>query len=268
MKTRSPLIWFGGKSKVAHHIISKMPPHSCYVEPFGGAAHVIAQKPPIQNEVYNDIDGEVVNFLLVTRNHPQRLQEACDSLPYSRELYEHWKREEAPQDEFERAVRFFYINRSGIAKGNSDSAFSTDTGWRHSREHNTARTYRSACEIIPQFAERMKSVMIDNRDFRDIFRVYDAPGTLFYVDPPYIGREKYYAGGFSEQDHRDLAEILNQIKGMAILSYYDDPLLLELYPNWTRETFQSARQVVNGSNNIATELLLMNFDIGQQVMDI
>lgn len=268
MKTRSPLIWFGGKSKVAHHIISKMPPHACYVEPFGGAAHVIAQKPPIQYEVYNDIDGEVVNFLLVARDHPKRFQDACDSLPYSRELYERWKREDAPTDDFERAVRFFYINRSGIAKGNSDSVFSTDTGWRHSREHNTARTYRSACDIIPQFAERMKSVMIDNRDFRDIFRVYDAPSTLFYVDPPYIGREKYYAGGFDEQDHRYLAEILNSIKGKVILSYYDDPLLLELYPNWSRETFQAARQVVNGNNNVATELLLMNFDNGQQVMDI
>lgn len=263
MNTRSPLIWFGGKGKVAQHIISRMPNHSCYVEPFGGAAHVIAQKPPVYSEVYNDIDGEVVNFLMVAINEPERLQKACDDLPYSRAIYEKWKREQPPDDDFTRAVRFFYINRSGIAKGNSDSVFSTDTGWRHSKEHNTARTYRSACEIIPEFAKRMKSVMIDNRDFRDIIRVYDAPYTLFYVDPPYLGREKYYAGNFSEQDHRDLAQMMNKIQGKAIISYYDDPLLLELYPNWNRETFQAARQVVNGNNNTATELLLMNFDNGQ-----
>lgn len=263
MSVRSPLIWFGGKSKVAHHIISRMPDHTCYVEPFGGAAHVIAQKPPVYSEVYNDIDGEVVNFLIVARSEPDRFQHACDSLPYSRAIYEKWKREEPPNDDFERAVRFFYVNRSGIANGNSDSAFSTDTGWRHSKEHNTARTYRSACEIIPAFADRMKSVMIDNRDFRDIIRVYDAPYTLFYVDPPYIGREKYYAGGFMEQDHRDLAEMLNRIKGKAIISYYDDALLDELYPGWTRDSFQAARQVVNGNNNTAEELLLMNFDNDQ-----
>lgn len=263
MNIRSPLIWFGGKSKVAQHIISKMPNHTCYVEPFGGAAHVIAQKPPVYSEVYNDIDGEVVNFLTVAINEPEKLQQACDALPYSRAIYEKWKREKPPDDDFNRAVRFFYINRSGIAKGNSDSPFSTDTGWRHSKEHNTARTYRSACEIIPEFAKRMKSVMIDNRDFRDIIRVYDAPYTLFYVDPPYLGREKYYAGNFTEQDHRDLAEMLNRIQGKAIISYYDDPLLNELYPNWNRETFQAARQVVNGNNNTATELLLMNFDNGQ-----
>lgn len=174
-QVRSPLIWFGGKGKVAQTIISRMPPHTCYVEPFGGAAHVIAQKPPITNEVYNDIDGEVVNFLLVARREPQRLRQACESLPYSRALYEKWKREEPPDNDFEKAVRFFYVNRSGIAKGNSDSAFSTDTGWRHSKEHNTARTYQSACKVIAEFAERMKAVMIDNRDFRDIFNASDRP---------------------------------------------------------------------------------------------
>jgi site-specific DNA-adenine methylase len=36
-----------------------------------------------------------------------------------------------------------------------------------------------------------------------IIRVYDSSDTLFYIDPPYIGREKYYAGGFTDQDHRD-----------------------------------------------------------------
>src|SRR5690606_6635141 len=109
----------------------------------------------------------------------------------------------------------------------------------------------------------MKNVMIDNRDFREIIRVYDSPDTLFYVDPPYIGREKYYAGGFTEQDHRDLAEMLNKVSGKVVLSYYDHPLVDELYHNWTRERFQAARQVVNGNNNTAEEMVLMNFDNGQ-----
>jgi DNA adenine methylase len=62
MIARSPLIWFGGKGKVAHEIINRMPEHKVYVEPFGGAAHVLSQKPPASNEVYNDIDGELVKF--------------------------------------------------------------------------------------------------------------------------------------------------------------------------------------------------------------
>ncbi|MBS3984341.1 MAG: DNA adenine methylase [Selenomonadales bacterium] len=257
---RSPLIWFGGKGRVAKHILRHAPQHTCYVEPFGGAAHVIAQKTPVYAEVYNDIDGDLVNFLLVVRENPQELFRRCDTLPYSRELFQRFRSAPAPSDAIEKAVRFFYLNRSGIAKGNSSSAFSKSTGWRSSYAHNTARTYSAACETILEFARRMKNVMIENRDFRDILRIYDSDKTLFYVDPPYIGREKYYAGAFSEEDHRDLARILSGIQGKAMVSYYANPLLNELYPNWRRVTFTAARQVVNGSNNTATEVLLMNFE--------
>lgn len=260
---RSPLIWFGGKGKTAHHIIRRFPPHKCYVEPFGGAAHVIAQKTPVDVEVYNDIDEAVVNFLLVANTRTEELIKALDAIPYSRALYEKWKREEPPKDELARAVRFFYLNRSGIAKGNADEGYCTNTGWRHSHSTNTARAYYNAVQLIREFSKRMKNVMIDNRDFREIIRVYDSPNTLFYVDPPYIGRERYYAGNFTEKDHRDLAYMLNHIQGKAVVSYYDDPLLLELYPNWRRETYQAARQVVNGKNNTAQELILLNFDSGQ-----
>ncbi|WP_438447429.1 DNA adenine methylase [Gorillibacterium sp. sgz5001074] len=258
--SKSPLIWFGGKGKVAKQIIRHMPEHKIYIEPFGGAAHVISQKPRVSHEVYNDIDGLVVNFLLKVRELPEWMQQACESLPYSRELYERWKREAMPIDEFQRAVRFFYLNRGGISAGNAKI---NSTGWRHSTSsnNNPATGYISACSIFTEFAERMKGVMIENTDFREIIEKYDAPDALFYVDPPYIGREKYYAGGFTERDHRDLAAMLNKIEGKAIVSYYQDPMLDELYSGWNRETFQNPRQVVNGGVfNQAEELLLMNYD--------
>jgi len=71
--SKSPLIWFGGKGKTAKHILKHMPVHTCYVEPFGGAAHVIAQKSPVYAEVYNDIDGDLVNFLMIARDHAREL---------------------------------------------------------------------------------------------------------------------------------------------------------------------------------------------------
>ncbi|KAF6576552.1 DNA adenine methylase [Paenibacillus polymyxa] len=259
---RSPLIWFGGKSKYAQHIISRFPSHRKYVEPFGGAAHVIAQKPRITHEVYNDIDGLVVNFLLVNRTDPERLRQACESLPYSRQLYERWKREAMPEDEFERAVRFFYLNRSAIGKGNAEEV--PQTGWRHSTVsgQSPANGYLSACKLLPDFAERMKGVMIEHTDFRTIIEKYDDPHTLFYVDPPYVGREKYYAGSFTERDHRDLADLLHNVRGKVVLSYYDDQLVKELYPDFTRDPFDAHKQVVGGSGaDIDTEeMLLMNFD--------
>jgi len=255
---RSPLIWFGGKSRLAPEIIRRMPPHKVYVEPFGGAAHVLVQKPRAPHEVFNDIDGELVNFLLVARDQPERLKEACESLPYSRELYERWKREPWPKDSFERAVRFFYMNRSAISGGNAHRS----TGWSHGTKQskNKAASYLRACELIPALAQRMQGVMIEHNDFRKIIRTYDGPDTLFYVDPPYFGREHHYAGGFTEQDHRDLAEMLNRIRGKAIVSYYEHPLLDELYPGWRREKIDAIKQVGNTGSRKAEEVLLMNYD--------
>lgn len=199
MNSRSPLIWFGGKGKQADLIISKMPGHKVYVEPFGGAAHVISRKPRVNHEVYNDIDGIVVNFIMQSIENTDELIRRCSQLPYSRELYEKWKQEPLPEDPLEKAVRFFYLNRSAISKGNSEEV--PKTGWRHSTSsgQNPAMGYVNACKKIEAFAKRMQGVMIENRDFREIIEKYDSEEALFYVDPPYIGREKYYAGGFTEK---------------------------------------------------------------------
>lgn len=260
---QTPLIWFGGKSKLADDIIRLMPPHRCYVEPFGGGGSVLCAKTQVYNEVYNDIDGLVVNFMLIARAEPERFVREVESLPYSRELYERWKREPWPEDDFARAVRWFYLNRSGIAKGNADRR----TGWRHSWQVNPARAYQSTIGRIQEFADRMKNVQIECQDFREIIRIYDSPETLFYVDPPYIGREACYAGGFTEQDHLELARMLNSIRGNAIVSYYDEPILLELYPNWHRQYLTGYVQSVGGTGPKQTqELLLMNYGAVQQTL--
>lgn len=265
MKTRSPLIWFGGKSKQADLIMSKMPAHKVYIEPFGGAAHVIAQKNRVNHEVYNDIDGIVVNFIMQTIENGDRLAERCSEFPYSRELYEKWRREELPADPFEKAARFFYLNRSAISKGNAEEV--PKTGWRHSTSssQNPAMGYVNACEVIRAFSKRMQGVMIERLDFKTVIEKYDGEDVLFYVDPPYVGREKFYAGGFTMEDHRELARLLNNVKGKVILSYYEDPIIEEFYGHWNIERHGAFKQAVGGQNvgGQAEELLIMNYETRQ-----
>lgn len=265
MVTVSPLIWFGGKGKQAEYILSKMPGHKVYIEPFGGAAHVISQKSRVNHEVYNDIDGIVVNFLIQTIENTEKLIERCASIPYSRELYERYRREELPRDPFEQAVRFFYLNRSAISKGNAEEV--PQTGWRHSTSssQNPAKGYVNACQRIRSFAKRMQGVMIERADFKTIIEKYDSEEALFYVDPPYVGREKFYAGGFTLQDHYELGELLNSVKGKVVLSYYDDPIIQEMYSHWNIERHEAFKQAVGGQNigGQAEELLIMNYETKQ-----
>ncbi|WP_342355199.1 DNA adenine methylase [Paenibacillus polymyxa] len=262
LNVRSPLIWFGGKSKYANHLISCFPKHRIYVEPFGGAAHVLTQKPRSQHEVYNDIDGEVVNFLRVNQSVPEQLQAACENIPYSRQVYEEWKKEPLPADPFERAVRWFYMNRSAISRGNSEPV--SQTGWRHSTvsSQNPAQGYVSACARLMDFAERFKGVMIEQADFRTVIQKYDHPNALFYVDAPYVGYEQFYAGKFTEEDHHDLARLLHQVRGKVVLSYYAHPLIDELYADFRREAYVAQKQVVGcaGQDVHTQELILTNFD--------
>jgi DNA adenine methylase len=270
MSTVSPLIWFGGKGKQAEYIISKMPSHKVYIEPFGGSAHVISQKPRINHEVYNDIDGIVVNFILQSIENTDELIERCSVIPYSRELYERYRKEELPRDPLEKAVRFFYLNRSAISKGNAEEV--PKTGWRHSTSssQNPAMGYMNACEKIKIFAKRMQGVMIERMDFRQLIEKYDSDEALFYVDPPYVGREKSYALTVEDKKdplklHKDLAKILNGVKGKVIISYYPDPLIDELYKDWNIEKHSAFKQAV-GSQKVggqAEELLITNFEIRQ-----
>ena len=74
-----PLKWHGGKYYLASRIVSLMPPHLHYVEPFfGGGAVLLARNPEDPalwllphkgvSEVVNDINGRLINFWRVLRD--------------------------------------------------------------------------------------------------------------------------------------------------------------------------------------------------------
>ena len=91
------------------------------------------------------------------------------------------------------------------------------------------KNLRKTMEYLPEIQERLKNVVIENQSFEKIIKTYDRNQTLFYLDPPYYGTEKYYNSGFGEKEHEQLSEILKQIKGRFILSYNDCPQIREKY---------------------------------------
>ena len=62
-----------------------------YIEIFGGSGAVLLGKEPSKFEVYNDIEGELVNFFRVVKNRPAELLLELDLLPLnSREEFSSW----------------------------------------------------------------------------------------------------------------------------------------------------------------------------------
>jgi DNA adenine methylase len=228
---RQALRYFGGKWRIAPWIISHFPLHDCYVEPYGGGANVLLRKAPAPLEVYNDVDGEVGNFFQVLRERTAELIRAIELTPFSRA---EWRAAYRPCDDpLERARRLYVC--SWQSRG---GAGATMSGWRFQRSARAKNNVRdwNRVDHLWVVAARLKLVQLESDEALRIIRRYDAPGTLFYVDPPYLDSAKTsansYKHGMTEADHEKLARLLHTIKGMAIISHYDAPLYRELYGDW------------------------------------
>jgi DNA adenine methylase len=255
---RPALRYFGGKWRLADWIISHFPPHTCYVEPFAGAASVLIRKETSYAEVYNDLNGMAVNFFKVLRERPDDLVRAIALTPYSRAEY--LQASIVTDDALENARRFAAWCWMGRGRGGVVEL----GGWRFMRADSRAQTpcddWNNMAHLY-EIAARFKRVQIESSDALDCIRRYDTPKTLFYVDPPYVQetrsgrwRTSSYVHEMDDAAHRELASALHAVQGMVILSGYPSPLYDELYKDWLRvET--TARTDALVSNRERTEVL-------------
>jgi DNA adenine methylase len=258
----------GNKARHAEWILQHIPEHECYVEPFGGAAGVLFNKPRSKVEVYNDIDGDIVHFFEVLRERPEELQSWLERVPYARELHEKWATayyEEGyrPDDDIERAGRWFFLRYSQFGAkyyGNSGFATGPDDKWRR------AFVNRTRDGDFTAFSERLREVYVESVDWHDLINRYDSPHTVFYCDPPYDGTEYQY--GSDSFEHKALHDTLAECEADVLVSYDSIPPFYG--DGWQVATKASHFQIDNTNGDgmkDATEVLLMNFDAdGQPLM--
>jgi len=253
--------YVGGKTVLADWIIDQLPEHTVYVEPFGGSASVLLNKPRSNVEVYNDLDGDIVQFFEVARERPDELAEWCRRAPYSEELHSEWVQAfysgERSDDPIERAGRFLFLRYTQFAgKYNSPSGFKRDTPRTFAGD---SKVWKQAPERINEVCDRLQGVFIQNREFSEVIEHYDAENVVFYCDPPYLDKEDtYLVDGF---EHADLADALEGIDGYALVSYTDQPA--GLYDGWgqiTREHYHDSGARLNKDLEEVTERLITNYD--------
>lgn len=242
--TRPILRYHGGKWKIAPWIISHFPQHGVYVEPFGGAASVLLRKPRSYSEVYNDLDRTVVNVFRVLRdpNTAAALQRSLEMTPFSREEYE--ASYEQSDDPVEQARRMIFRSVAGVG---TDSVM-TRRGFRNSTKRNdqhisVAYEWQSFPQQVRIFTERLRGVIIENRNYSEVIQQHDGVDTLFYVDPPYTHGSRtgsaFYSHELTDDQHRDLASLLHSVQGMVIVSGYRSSLYDELYSDWRLESHEA-----------------------------
>ena len=269
VKIKHPAIrYHGGKFRLAPWIIEQMPEHVCYVEPFGGAAGVLLQKPRSYSEVYNDLDGEVVNLFRVLRDPEsnQRLQDACFLTPYSRDEFCH--AQEPATDSIERARRM--VVRACMGFG-SAAGIGGNSGFRSDskRKYATAAHLWERCpENLAALCQRLQGVIIENKDALSVMRAHDAETTLHYIDPPYVPEtrvqgNRYYAHEMTVEGHEQLLAVARTMTGMVMISGYDSEVYNDMLTSWVK-TEKTSRISAGRGTKVRTECLWLNPAIQQK----
>lgn len=267
--TRPPFPYYGGKQLLADRIISMLPPHEAYVEPYAGSLSVLMAKPRVKLETVNDIEGDLMNFWRVLRERTDELEAYCGLTPHARAEHEAAMSamKEPSDDPLERA------RQTWVLLTQARSGKQGRTGWRYFS--NPRGTSYSMPQYLEAYVERfgpavarLYGVSLECRPALDVIANYGQhPTVLLYVDPPYVLSTRKgvgYRHEMTDDDHRELAAALRNCKATVVLSGYASPLYdLELFPDWHR-TELAAGTGNGGEWRDRTEVLWSNVPLGVQ----
>ncbi|HAS6095343.1 TPA: DNA adenine methylase [Vibrio vulnificus] len=251
--------YHGSKFRLAKWVISHFPEHKCYVEPFGGSAGVLIQKPKSYAEVYNDLDDDVVNLFKVLRcqEQNQKLRELCALTPYSRREFEQaFYQCDEPIEKARRMVVRATMGFGSASATMGTSGFRTDT----KRQYATAMHLWSRYpENLASVCERLQSVLIEHKPAIEVMQKHDGVQTLHYCDPPYlhdkrVSGNRYYQHEMTDSEHEELLKSILKLEGMAIISGYDSDLYNDYLASFQKVTKKSRISAGRGTG-IRTECL-------------
>lgn len=247
--------WFGGKRILAKDIVKRINGilHTCYCEPFVGLGGVFFRRNlRPESEVINDLGGDVVNLFRVIKHHPNAFIEDMRYQLHSRAEFERLLDIDiAHLTDIQRAVRFYFLQRARYGGRPTDRCF--PAGVSRSRAIQPAVFRR----FINHLYDRLATVTIENMPFEVCIRRYDRKQTLFYLDPPYYGREDCYGKNlFGRADFQRLASLLSDIKGRFILSLNDVPEVRQIFQGFTIRRVSTLYRIAGTKADI--ELLISN----------
>jgi DNA adenine methylase len=270
---KSPLRYPGGKSRALAQIREQVPPQfDAFREPFigGGSVYLAIRSwfPDLGGGYWiNDFNPDVFHFWAAVRDELPRLIVAIwdykARFPEGRALYAHLRDESNMSSDFERAVRFFIMNRitfSGVmdAGGYSEQAFRT-------------RFTDSSIGRLENLAGALAETHITNQDYESVVMAPAAPGeeVFIFLDPPYLSvtESKLYGNkgelhtGF---EHGRFAEVMRACPHQWLITYDDSPevralfdfpgvLLVEWSLQYGMNNYKQARAAVG------RELFLRNY---------
>ncbi len=250
-----PIAYLGGKNRVAKKIISLIPSHNCYIEPFCGGAQVFFHKKPSNVEILNDLDEEVFNFLRVCQFHEQELIRYLQFCIHSRKWFELFELQDPKTlSDIQRSARFFYLQKNCYGGLINKKNFSVSV--KDSSNYNPRRIPM----VLHMAHERLLQVQLESLPYQEILKRYDRPDTFFYLDPPYFGLP-YYKFNLKEDDYLELASHLKNLQGKFLLSLNDTPEVRQIFSDFNISELAMSYSTQGKAGKRYSELLISNYDL-------
>lgn len=247
--------WVGGK-RLLRQAISYLIPDDIqsYIEPFGGGGWVLFYYHRWADlEVYNDLDGRLVNLFRVVKYHPCELAREMCFLLASREQFAEAIKFEG-QTDIQKAARFmFLLTRSFGGRGKHFGI----------AYEQSVKSAGGIIERIDAISKRLDKAIIENLSAFELIPQYDTDKAFFYCDPPYSCGAGYETTSTKDFKHEELRDLLKNIKGRFLLSYDDAPVIRELYKEFNIIEAERINGInrKNIQNNVYKELLICNYDV-------
>jgi DNA adenine methylase len=231
MKCVAPVVpiapWLGGKRALSKRLVALIGqiPHQAYVEPFVGMGGVFLRRHSAPSlEVVNDLSGDVANMFRVLREHRHALADLMVGQITSRSEFERLVQlDPVMLTDLQRAARFIYLQRVAFGGKVTGRNFGVTMGGARFN----ADKLLSALDAV---GRRMAGVVIESLPFERLIPRYDRTGTLFYLDPPYLGNESDYGlGMFGRRDFHVLADLLEAMNGRFIMTLNDCSEVREIF---------------------------------------
>lgn len=230
-KVKSPLRYPGGKSKALKQILPIVPEFSEFREPMvGGASIFFALKQIFPDRKFwiNDLNSELYLFWKFSKENVEQImceiKRVKSEIKDGKELYLKTINDKE-LTEFQRAVRFFILNRitfSGLAEsgGYSEQAFKT-------------RFTDSSIERLRQASQILQSTKITNQDYEKVI-LKEGHDVFIFLDPPYLSKSKSKLYGKDGKlhlnfDHERFAEVMKKCNHKFLITYDDSPEVRKLF---------------------------------------
>ncbi len=257
----TPIMYYGGKTSLLHHILPIIPRHKVYTEVFFGGGAVFWAKQPVANETINDQLDYVVNFYEVLKRNFPALKKEIDTTLLSRTHHRKALKiiRSGSMDTVQLAWAFWMT-------ANFSFSNKIGGGMKYSNDQNTVSpdTLRNKKDAFTELlVRRIESAYIENKDALQVLESRNVAHAFHFIDPPYMNADQGHYAGYTEQQFCDLLQWLETCKGKFLLSNYPSDILQEFIQKngWHTKVITARRRAPRQRMKAKSEVLIANFPL-------